>query len=80
MKRWNALLNAVMGCVAGVFTGYGVYLVCDYNARPGWYAMQSAPWYTGLLPYGVLVLATLAVCLVIKALLRHRGKKGGNAE
>lgn len=29
-----------------VFVGHSAYIIYDYKAHPGLYAMQSVPWYT----------------------------------
>lgn len=46
-KRINNFLNALIGISVGTLVGHSVYIIYDYKAHPGLYAMQSAPWYTG---------------------------------
>ena len=65
----------MMGGFIGVFLGYGIYMVWDYHTHPVLYAVQSAPWYTGILVYGVFTLAVLLVCLVLKAVIKRGGAK-----
>lgn len=72
LKKLNHVLNIIMGAFVGVFIGYAIYVVWDYNAHPQLYAVQSAPWYTSILVYGVCTLAVLLVCLVVKALIRQK--------
>lgn len=35
MKKLNYILNIVIGSFVGVFIGYGIYMIWDYNAHPG---------------------------------------------
>ncbi|WP_335342156.1 hypothetical protein [Pseudoflavonifractor phocaeensis] len=50
-------------------------MVWDYHTHPVLYAVQSAPWYTGILVYGAFTLAVLLVCLVLKAVIKCGGAK-----
>lgn len=68
----NHILNIVMGSFCGFFIGYGLYSFIDYRARPGLYATQSAPWYTGTLLYGIVTAAVLLVCLLLKRIIRKK--------
>ena len=47
-KRINNFLNALIGISFGILVGHSVYIIYDYKAHPGLYAMQSAPWYTSI--------------------------------
>ena len=76
MKKWNRALNSIM------VTAIAVTVVCfvvDYVylmiLRPEIYAMRSAPWYAGGLVFGAITLVLLLVCIVIKALIKHKQKK-----
>ena len=53
LERFNWILNIIMGSAVGVLLGHGIYLYWDYRTRPGLYEMQSAPWYTSILVYGL---------------------------
>lgn len=64
-----------MGSAIGVFIGYGAYTVWDYKMHPGLYAMQSAPWYTGIWAYGILAAAVLLLSIVLKLAIRKSIKK-----
>ena len=72
MKKLNQFLNIVIGAFAGVFLGHGIYVVWNYQTNLELYAMQSAPWYTGILANGLLTLAVLMLCLGIKAMIKHK--------
>ncbi len=75
LKRINQLLNIIMYCFIGFFIGYGIYAFWDYKTHPGLYAMQSAPWYSSLLLYGILTLIVLAICLIAKLILRAKMRR-----
>ena len=75
MKKLNNILNVIIGAFVGVFIGHGAYVFWSFKTRPELYAMQSAPWYTSILIYGVFSLVVLLVCIVIKAIIKHKQKK-----
>ncbi len=68
-KRLNQWINILTGCFIGGFFGYSGFLYWDYKTHPMIYELQSAPWYTGILMYGVILAVLLAVCVVIKIML-----------
>ena len=70
LKKANRLLTILMYSLIGVFLGYSIYTYADYRARPGLYALYSAPWYTPLLLYGACVLILLALLFAAKLLLK----------
>ncbi len=73
-KRVNRALHGIMGGCVGGFLGYSAYMCWDFHTRPGLYAAQSAPWYTGIWVYGIFVCVVLAVCLALKFLIRKAEK------
>lgn len=75
MKKWNRILNIIMGAFIGVFIGHGIYVVWDFRTHPELYAMQSTPWYTSIWVYGIFTLVVLVVCIGIKLILKYCGKK-----
>ncbi len=68
--KLNHILNIIIGSAVGVFVGHGLYIVWDYNTHPGLYAMQSAPWYTSILVYGVYAAVVLLLGIVLKLMIR----------
>lgn len=60
----------------GVFIGHGIYVLWDFKTHPGLYAMQSVPWYTSILVYGVSTVVVLLICIAIKAVIKHKQKRG----
>ena len=75
LEKLNYILNLVIGSLSGVFIGQSLYDFWDYRARPGLYAMQSAPWYTGIFVRGIFTIAVLIVAVIIKLVVRSRLKK-----
>lgn len=71
MKKLNTILNIIMGTFVGIFIGHGIYVAWNFKTHPELYAMQSAPWYTSILVYGIFTLAVLGVCILIKAIIKH---------
>ena len=41
--RLNHVLNLLIGSFIGVWIGHSLYLLWDYHAHPGLYALGSAP-------------------------------------
>lgn len=75
-KKINNVLNIIMGSFAGVFLGRVIYGYWRHKTHPGSYsAIYPAPWYKGILVYGVVALAGIAVCLLIKGILKFHGRK-----
>ena len=70
LKRIIWLLNIIMGSSIGVFIGHGIYVYWHYKKYPDLYAAQSAPWYTSILVYGVFTLIVLALCFILKIILK----------
>ena len=75
MKRLYAILKIFLGCSIGVFLGNCIYRYLDFKARPGLYAMQSAPWYLGLEIQGLFTAALAFVLLAAMWLVRKNMDK-----
>lgn len=76
MKKTNHLLNIIIG----IFIGNAFYVIWDYKTAPGKYQFMSAPWYSSILLYGVVTLAVVLVCMVIKAITKNSIKKKNNSK
>ncbi len=72
LERLNRILNIIMGSAVGVLLGHGIYVYWDYRTRPGLYEMQSAPWYTSILVYGLVTVCVLILCFIMKLYIRKR--------
>lgn len=72
LKRINNLMNIVIGAAIGVFIGCGLYNFSDFKHHPELYAMQSAPWYTQLVPWGGVTIRIIAIAAIIKLICRKK--------
>lgn len=79
LKRLNQIINITIGSFAGVFIGHGIYVFWDYMTHPDLYAMQSAPWYTSIFVYGIVMLIFLAVAVIAKMIIQKKMKQGINS-
>lgn len=70
MKRLDHILNILIGAFLGVFLGHGLWQYWNYHRYPDLYAMQSAPWYTSILAYGVFTAGLVLVAVVLKLVVR----------
>lgn len=75
LKKINSILNIIIGSSIGVFIGHGIYVCRDYKTHPDLYAMQSAPWYTSILVYGIFTIVVLIAGIMIKLIIRRRLKQ-----
>ena len=75
MKKINKFLNNFMGAFTGVFIGRSAYVIWNYKMHPQRYAMQSAPWYTGILVNGVITLVVLMICFLLRLGLKYYKKR-----
>ena len=78
MKKLCGLLKTAIWCLIGVFLGSTIYTALDYKAHPGLYAMNSAPWYTGIVLGAGVTAALVLVLLVILLVLKKRSGKAQN--
>lgn len=72
LKKINQLLNVVIGSFIGIFIGHGIYVFWDFKTNPELYAMQSVPWYTSILVYGIFTVAIVIIALIIKCIIRKK--------
>lgn len=79
MKKLNIILNIIIVSFVGAFIGYGIYTVWDYKTHPELYVVQSTPWYTSILLYGIFTIIVLLICVVIKVIINHKFKQGNKA-
>ena len=74
LKKLNQILNTIIGAFVGVFIGHGIYVFWDFKTHPDLYAMQSAPWYTSILLYGIVTVVVLIAAVIIKLIIRQKLK------
>lgn len=70
--KLNKILNTVMGSSIGVFIGYTAYVYYHYRKYPNLYAIQSAPWYTSIMLYGLCTTVVLFVAIILKVLFKKK--------
>ena len=75
LKKLDGILNILISSLIGAFAGHVIYVCLDYRTRPGLYDMQSAPWYTGILYYGIYTIALLIIAIIIKLILCRKLKQ-----
>jgi hypothetical protein len=71
-NKLNNLMNIIMGSSVGVFIGQSLFKYMHYRNNPQIYVIQSAPWYTGIIIYGVVDLSILLIAFTLKILLLKR--------
>ena len=74
LDRICMILRIAAQALAGAWASYALWQWWDFSARPGLYAMQSAPWYTGVLLCGAAA-AVLVLVLLAAAWLLRRGQR-----
>ena len=75
MKKWERFFDILSGTGVGLFLGKLLYLLWHTRAYPALYAMQSAPWYAGLLVPGAGMVLALLIARIGKTVLRRRAKR-----
>lgn len=75
MVKIKKILNGIMGVCLGYYVGHCIFVLWNHYRHPEFYGMQSAPWYTSLWVNGLMLLAVLLVCTMIKLILKHMEKK-----
>ena len=75
LKKINIVLNTIISSFVGVFVGHTIFVCYDYKARPDLYAMQSSPWYTSILTYGIVAIIFIIIAGGIKLIIRAKLKK-----
>lgn len=66
IKKFNKFLNIIMGSSIGVFLGQFIYNFVNYKDNKLLYELQSAPWYTSSIIYGLVMIFVIATVLLIK--------------
>ena len=68
----NLILNCIIGILIVAFLAGSLYRYWDYQARPDFYAVMSAPWYLSIQLSGIATAVVIVVCLVLKRIFRRR--------
>lgn len=72
MKLLQKALNIAIWSYVGVFLGSSVFRWLDFTARPGLYAMESAPWYLSIQLNAVLTALVLALLLTARFFVQRK--------
>ena len=68
----NLILNCIIVILIVAFLAGSLYRYWDYQARPDFYTVMSAPWYLCIQLCGIATAIAVAVCLVLPRLFRRR--------
>lgn len=75
-KKAKKAAQIIMGALIGVYISTGIY---DYvyltKFHPEVYAIQSAPWYTGLLVRGLVMIPVILICVVVIIVAGGKSRK-----
>lgn len=74
LEKINNILNIIIGGTVGAFAGYSAYVAANYYLHPERYVYYSAPWYTGIMVYGLLVLMVLIFAVSGKIIIKRKLK------
>ena len=85
LKHVKQFLQIAIGSTIGVYLGRSLWLWQDYKARPGLYAMNSAPWYLplvigALIAAGMLLIEGLALFFVNRRIKKKQQEKEGEGD
>lgn len=69
LKKCNGILNILISLIIGVFMGYVIDAYWAYKTNPELYAVQSAPWYTGVFVYGIVMMILLSAAIMVKLII-----------
>ena len=72
MKNVIRIAWCTIGAFIGVLVGSGIWKYWDYKKHPDIYALNSAPWYTGLLLNGIVTLVIVIICLIIITVIKRK--------
>lgn len=75
LKKSTKYLNTIIGAFTGVYIGHILIVLWNLKTRPELYAIQSAPWYTSILVYGIFTVAVVIVASIIKLIIRRMLKQ-----
>lgn len=82
MKKFDRIMAAVMSVTGGAYLVYVIWQLWDRHARPEFYAVNSAPWYTSMELIGLIAAGLIALEMVVYMALRRfaeRADKQKNA-
>ncbi|HLR35788.1 MAG TPA: hypothetical protein VK071_10750 [Tissierellales bacterium] len=77
LERLNNFLNILIGSLIGVFIAhfiykYSVFKNLDFTKHPDLYELQSIPWYTTVIIYGLAIALIIFIAIIIKLLIKKK--------
>lgn len=72
MKTLYKVLNIALWAFLGTFLGSSLFRWWDYTARPGFYEMQSAPWYLSIQVNAILTAIITILLLTAMYFVKKR--------
>lgn len=75
LKKCNRILNIIIGSSVGVFLSLLIYNFVDYKKHSLLYAIQSAPWYTSSIIYGLVTIFIILIVIITKIVISKLTKK-----
>lgn len=75
LKKWDMNLNIIIGSFMGIFISHSLHRYFDYKKYHDLYEMQSDPWYTTILIYGLAVAVVIFIAIILKILIKNKVKK-----
>lgn len=75
LKKCNIILNLIIGSSVGVFLGHLIYSFVEYKKQTVLYELQSAPWYTSSIVYGLVTIVVVLIAITTKLFLSARIKQ-----
>ena len=75
LKKCNIILNLIIGSSVGVFLGHLIYSFVEYKKQTVLYELQSAPWYTSSIVYGLVTIVVVLIAITTKIFLSARIKQ-----
>lgn len=68
----NKFLTTIIWVFIGNFIGHTIFVCWDYHKSPDLYAMQSAPWYTSIITWGLISGIFLLSAIILKCIVRWK--------
>lgn len=80
LKKIRSFLKAFIFVDIGGFVGKSLFVFYHYKRYPGFYAMQSAPWYTEILATALVTAIIVTITLIAYIVLGYIIKKSAQAK
>lgn len=72
LKKYNTILNFIIGTFIGLFISSSIYKYFDYINHPDLYIVQSSPWYTSIQIQGISTFIIVFIAIIFKFVLKRR--------